>query len=400
MGGAQLGAVGELQDPPQGVVADEDGEQGSASAAVLGQGGGPFGHQYQGVGAALGGGAGELVGQRVAPQAVGGLGWSSRNSRRSRRLEFGGEDRPGDGVQPPVEAPGVLDGLGAVEAPAVAGVGFGRRRGRGRRASPGGGGGTGRHGRSMAHRVTATWSATSASWIRAESTRQDPLHVGLGDPARPTTPPPPPAGDGACAPTAAPAHTPPGAPDDDGPATTPGVRAPWPAHTLRASHSPATATSRAATRWRSSPKATNAASSSASASAGEIDVPGPVDHGVQLGDDRSQQFHERPQAIERTDVRILPRGCGKDVEEERRRSQEVIAVERVAPLAADLLDAHQPGRFEALEVPGRRRPGVAEAIGELACGHRSTPGVQGHEDVSPVLVGEGPEDRFEVVELP
>jgi hypothetical protein len=59
----------------------------------------------------------------------------------------------------------------------------------------------------------------------------------------------------------------------------------------------------------------------------------------------------------------------------------------------------EPGRFEPLQVPRGRRPRVAEPIGELAGGHRAAAGVQRHQDVAAMFVGEGTEDRLELVEL-
>jgi hypothetical protein len=43
---------------------------------------------------------------------------------------------------------------------------------------------------------------------------------------------------------------------------------------------------------------------------------------------------------------------------------------------------------------------MTEAIGELACSHRSTASVKGHEDVPAMLVRQRPEDGLELVELP
>src|SRR3569833_159454 len=65
-------------------------------------------------------------------------------------------------------------------------------------------------------------------------------------------------------------------------------------------------------------------------------------------------------------------------------------VEPRTPLAA-MLD--QPGGLELLEMPSRRRPGMAEQPGDLAGGQCSAGEVQADQDPAPRRVGEGVEDR-------
>jgi hypothetical protein len=77
----------------------------------------------------------------------------------------------------------------------------------------------------------------------------------------------------------------------------------------------------------------------------------------------------------------------------------VVGIEGVVAFPADFLDVDQARGLESLEMACRGRPRVAEALCELASGHRATARVQGDQDVATAFVGEGPEDRFELIEL-
>lgn len=77
----------------------------------------------------------------------------------------------------------------------------------------------------------------------------------------------------------------------------------------------------------------------------------------------------------------------------------MIGVERVATLSALLLDPDEPCGLEPLKMPGGGGPRVAESLGDLARGHGPASGVERHEDVASVLVGQRPEHRLEFVEL-
>ena len=77
----------------------------------------------------------------------------------------------------------------------------------------------------------------------------------------------------------------------------------------------------------------------------------------------------------------------------------MLDVERVVPFPTLLLDPDQPGCFQALQVPRRRRPGVTEAVREVTGGHRAAPRVERHEDVTPMLARQRTEDGLELVQL-
>jgi hypothetical protein len=77
----------------------------------------------------------------------------------------------------------------------------------------------------------------------------------------------------------------------------------------------------------------------------------------------------------------------------------VVEVKGVATFSADLLNVDQSGGLQPLQVSGGSRPRVAESIGELTCRHRASSGVERHQDVAPMLIGECCEDCLEFVEL-
>lgn len=96
---------------------------------------------------------------------------------------------------------------------------------------------------------------------------------------------------------------------------------------------------------------------------------------------------------------MLSSAVAEYLKEHRGRSSQVVESEGVAALPAGLLDVDQSGGLEPLQVPCRRRPRMAEPIGQFARGHGTSTSVQCHQNVASVLVSERPEDRFDLVEL-
>lgn len=90
----------------------------------------------------------------------------------------------------------------------------------------------------------------------------------------------------------------------------------------------------------------------------------------------------------------------EDLQEYRGGAKKMVGVEHVAALPSDPFDVHEAGALQALEMSGRGRPRVAESMCQVAGRHHTAAGMEGHKYVTPVLVREGTEDLFELVELP
>jgi hypothetical protein len=98
-------------------------------------------------------------------------------------------------------------------------------------------------------------------------------------------------------------------------------------------------------------------------------------------------------------ARFTPPRVREDVEIERRGIPQAFHVERVPPLAALSFDDDE-SRFEkTLEMASHGRPRTVEAVGKFACSHCVTASVQHEQEMAAGLIGEGGEDRVDVVEV-
>ena len=93
------------------------------------------------------------------------------------------------------------------------------------------------------------------------------------------------------------------------------------------------------------------------------------------------------------------RSAAERAEPEACDSHQAMAVERVAPLSSDLLDADESGVLQDAQVTRRRWPRAGEAVRQRARSHRAVAGFEDLEDVATRLVCQRGEDDVDVVEL-